>query len=104
MPSHADRPSFLDLIFDLFEFTVGLGILVMALSPFAVPGIVIVLVPLMVIGLAGAMVALALGLPVILLVRVTRRARGAVRGRRAVAELPSAGRFSRSARKSSQLR
>jgi hypothetical protein len=104
VPSHADRPSSLDLIFDLFEFTVGLGILVMALSPFAVPGIVIVLVPLMVIGLLGAIVALALALPVILLVRVTRWARGAMRGRFAAAELPSAGGFRRSASKSSQVR
>ncbi|MDQ6776258.1 MAG: hypothetical protein M3071_08595 [Actinomycetota bacterium] len=103
MPAQANG-SPAQLIFDVFEFTVGLGVFVMALFPLAVPGIVIVLVPLLVIALAGAIVSAAVVLPLVLLQRITRRVRVTLLDRRVRPQLLTPATLSRSARKSSHVR
>ncbi len=89
MPTQANgTPA--QLIFDVFEFTVGLGIFVVALSPLAIPAIVIVLVPLLVIALIGALASAVVVLPLILLLRTTRRVREALRDRSATPQVARA--------------
>lgn len=67
MPPEKVQPSAspLDLIFEVFDFVTGLGILTMSLSPLAIPCIALVLVPAMVLGLVGGLALAVLSLPVL---------------------------------------
>ena len=72
--------SALDLIFEVIDFVTGLGILTMALAPLAIPGIVLIVVPAMVLGLVGGLAAAVVALPLLLVrwvvVAVVRRSGG----------------------------
>jgi hypothetical protein len=61
---------------------VGLGIVTLAIFPFALPGIVltiVALVPLLLIGVAAALVVAIVALPILLVRSLGRRAIGAAR-------------------------
>lgn len=83
MPLQTNRPLHLDLIYDLLEFATGLGVIVMAIFPLAVPGLVLVIVPLMAVAVAGGLVSLVLALPMIAVYRLARLVRRRLTGRRA---------------------
>jgi len=69
------RASLIELMFDVSEFAAGLGIFLMALAPLAVPIVALILVPLLAVALVGGLASVAIGLPLMLLVRVARRVR-----------------------------
>jgi hypothetical protein len=58
----------------MFAVLVGLGILTMALFPFALPGLLLVVAPLAVLAVAGLLLALPLVLP-LWVVRIAIRSR-----------------------------
>jgi hypothetical protein len=70
---------------------IGLGIVTMALFPFAIPGIaltIVAVIPLLLIGVAAALVAAIVAVPILLLRSVGRRAIGAARTTPPPASLP----------------
>jgi hypothetical protein len=70
---------------------VGLGIVTMALFPFALPGIaltIVAVIPLLLVGVAGALVAAIVAVPIVLLRSVGRRAIGAARSTPPPASVP----------------
>ena len=70
---------------------VGLGIVTMALFPFALPGIaltIVAVIPLLLIGLAAALVAAIIALPILLVRSLGRRAAGAARSAPRPASVP----------------
>jgi hypothetical protein len=86
MPSQTEIPSrpgaptsttasSLDLLFEVFDFLAGLGIFTMALSPIAVPGIALLVVPLVALGLVAGLAGAALALPVLLVRVIVQAAR-----------------------------
>ena len=77
MDRHQSTPSFGDVMGELMGFAAGGGILTTVLFPFALPLLLLVVVPLAVI----PVVAAVLVAPVVLIVRLARRTLTGSRGR-----------------------
>jgi hypothetical protein len=83
MTANHTPPTTAEYVDEASRWNVGAGILTMALAPFALPGIVLILIlalPFLVVGLAGALLAGLVLLPL--------RLGGALRARRRHAEEP----------------
>jgi membrane protein implicated in regulation of membrane protease activity len=78
-------PSPADVASELNDLLAGVGILTMALFPFAVPVLVLVIAPLALVAVAGLLLAIPFVLP-LWLVRMVVRSRSRRRGARASAE------------------
>ncbi len=83
---HAPRaaPSSADVAIEVADLLAGLGILTIALFPFALPGLLLVVVPLALLAIAGALLAAPLMLALWLAHTVLRR-----RSRRRSAHAPA---------------
>ena len=84
MISPREAPSSAEVATKVNDVSVGLGILTFALFPFALPGIVLVVAPLVLVVVVGLLVAIPVVLPLWLarsLVRRWSRRRGAARAR-----------------------
>jgi hypothetical protein len=80
MDTRSESPSAADLAVEAGGLIQGLGTLTIALFPFAIPLLVLVIGPLAVLGLAGLVLALPIVLPLWLgrlALRALRRRRGA---------------------------
>jgi hypothetical protein len=78
MDANSEHPSAADLADEAGGLVVGLGLLTMTLFPFAVPLLILVIGPLAVVGLAVAVLAI----PILLPLWLGRLALRALRGRR----------------------
>jgi hypothetical protein len=78
-------PSPADVASELNDLLAGVGILTMALFPFAVPVLVLVIAPLALVAVAGLLLAIPFVLP-LWLVRMVVRSRSRRRGARVSAE------------------
>jgi hypothetical protein len=75
MNRHHSAPSSADVAGELLGLAAGGGILTTVLAPFALPGLLLVVVPLAVLGVAAAVLVA----PVVLIVWLARRARTTLR-------------------------
>jgi hypothetical protein len=75
MNASRPAPSSADVATEVANLSAGLGILTISLFPFALPALVLVIVPLMPLAIVGALVAIPFILPPWLF-RTVRRARG----------------------------
>jgi hypothetical protein len=90
MNTERSRTSIGELLTEVSDLVVGLGIMTMAVAPFAIPVLVLVLAPLAIVGLLMAIVA-AVAVPPVLLIRLRVRRQ---RDRRAAGPARTATRLS----------